>query len=163
MVGTITTASNNTVAAGSVISESPVAGTQVATASSVNLVISSGSAAVPKVVSVSVLFGSQSYNVTGFVARSVCHGNSRAFAWSFGAHHFGRPASLTGCRNWHHGTRYEYADVDDQPDPIGIFYRPFSGSGANALKDAGGQCAYPARDLLRRSKSCGAISTMMAL
>jgi uncharacterized repeat protein (TIGR01451 family) len=63
VVGTVTTASSSTVASGSVISESPVAGTLVTLGSAVNLVVSTGQA--PVVVSFSVLFGSQSYNVIG--------------------------------------------------------------------------------------------------
>ena len=52
-VGNVTMASSNTVAAGSVISQNPVAGTMVAPASNVDLVVSSGPAAqvtVPNVV-----------------------------------------------------------------------------------------------------------------
>ena len=63
MVGTVTTASSSTVASGKVISESPVAGTLATMGSAVNLVVSTGPA--PVVVSFSVLFGSQSYNVIG--------------------------------------------------------------------------------------------------
>jgi hypothetical protein len=44
VLGTVTTASSNTVAAGNVISESPVAGTQVNPGLAVNLVVSSGPA-----------------------------------------------------------------------------------------------------------------------
>ena len=44
-VGTVTTASSSTVAAGSVISESPVSGTQVALGSAVSLLVSTGSSA----------------------------------------------------------------------------------------------------------------------
>ena len=52
VLGTVTTASSSTVPAGSVISESPVAGTQVIAGSAVNLVVSSGpgQVAVPNVV-----------------------------------------------------------------------------------------------------------------
>jgi uncharacterized repeat protein (TIGR02543 family) len=52
VVGTVTTASSGTVAAGDVISESPVAGTTVAAGSGMNLVVSTGPAAllVPNVV-----------------------------------------------------------------------------------------------------------------
>src|SRR5207248_3392200 len=51
-VGAVTMQSSSTVAAGSVISESPPAGTKVASGSPVNLVVSSGPAqvAVPNVV-----------------------------------------------------------------------------------------------------------------
>src|SRR5207249_7034594 len=51
-VGTVTQQSSSTVAAGSVISESPTAGTRVASGSAVSLVVSSGPAqiAVPNVV-----------------------------------------------------------------------------------------------------------------
>src|SRR5205823_173905 len=45
VVGTVTTASSNTVPSGSVISENPVAGTQVNAGSAVNLVVSTGSGA----------------------------------------------------------------------------------------------------------------------
>ena len=52
VLGTVTTASSSTVPSGSVVSESPVAGTSVNTGSAVNLVVSSGPAqvAVPNVV-----------------------------------------------------------------------------------------------------------------
>ena len=46
VLGTVTTAASSTVAAGNVISESPVAGTQVSVGSAVNLVVSTGPAAV---------------------------------------------------------------------------------------------------------------------
>jgi uncharacterized repeat protein (TIGR03803 family) len=46
-VGTVTTASSGTVPSGSVISESPVAGTSVSLGSAVNLVISTGAGAIP--------------------------------------------------------------------------------------------------------------------
>ncbi len=46
VAGTVTTQSSSTVASGSVISESPVAGTSVSTGSAVNLVVSSGPAQV---------------------------------------------------------------------------------------------------------------------
>ena len=53
VVGTVTMASSGTVPAGDVISESPVAGTLVASGSAVNLVVSSGAGAgTPSVVSV---------------------------------------------------------------------------------------------------------------
>ena len=52
VVGTVTTASSSTVASGSVISESPAAGTQVNPGSAVSLVVSSGPST-PSVVSVS--------------------------------------------------------------------------------------------------------------
>jgi FG-GAP-like repeat/PASTA domain/Dockerin type I domain/Divergent InlB B-repeat domain/FG-GAP repeat len=65
VVRNITSASSTTVAAGSVISESPAAGTQVAPGSAVDLVVSTGPPVVPHVVSFSVLFGSQSYEVIG--------------------------------------------------------------------------------------------------
>jgi hypothetical protein len=47
VLGTVTNASSNTVPAGSVISESPVAGTQVNAGSAVNLVISTSPAGLP--------------------------------------------------------------------------------------------------------------------
>src|SRR5258708_39924229 len=52
VLGTVTTASSSTVPAGSVISESPTAGTQVNAGSAVNLVVSTGPAtvAVPNIV-----------------------------------------------------------------------------------------------------------------
>jgi beta-lactam-binding protein with PASTA domain len=62
VLGTVTTASSSTVPAGSVISESPIAGTQVSVGSAVNLVTSTG--VPPTVVSFNVLFGKQKYNVT---------------------------------------------------------------------------------------------------
>ncbi len=62
--GTVTTAFSSTVASGTVISQSPPAGTQVSPASVVNLVVSSGPAPGPAVNSLQVLFGNQSYDVT---------------------------------------------------------------------------------------------------
>jgi Beta-propeller repeat/PASTA domain/Dockerin type I domain len=62
VLGTVTNQSSNTVAAGRVISESPVAGTPVNQGSAVNLVVSTG--VPPTVLSFNVLFGSQSYNVS---------------------------------------------------------------------------------------------------
>jgi len=50
VVGTVTTASSSTVPSGSVISESPVAGTQVNLGSAVNLVVSSGPALKPQTI-----------------------------------------------------------------------------------------------------------------
>jgi hypothetical protein len=66
VLGAVTSESSATVPAGSVIRESPVAGTLVSPGSAVSVVISSGGA--PTVVSFNVLFGpegsTQSYNVT---------------------------------------------------------------------------------------------------
>jgi hypothetical protein len=66
VLGTVTSQSSGTVAAGNVISESPIAGTQVNSGSAVNLAVSSG--VTPGVVAYKVLFGpaltTQSYNVT---------------------------------------------------------------------------------------------------
>ena len=65
VLGTVTTASSTTVPSGSVISETPTAGTQVSLGAAVNLTISSGPDQAPTVVSFNVLFGSQSYNLIG--------------------------------------------------------------------------------------------------
>jgi hypothetical protein len=58
VVGTVTTAPSTTVPSGSVISESPAAGTSVVAGSAVNLVVSSGSAGPPTIVSLSPTSGS---------------------------------------------------------------------------------------------------------
>ena len=54
-VGTVTTQSSSTVSSGNVISESPMAGTSVASGSAVNLVVSSGSVSYPVYVAVTGL------------------------------------------------------------------------------------------------------------
>ena len=66
-IGTVTTASSSTVAAGSVISTSPTAATQVNPGSAVNLVVSTGPAAIPPtVVAYNVICGTGCvYNMIG--------------------------------------------------------------------------------------------------
>jgi hypothetical protein len=137
VLGTVTTASSNTVPAGNVISESPVAGTMVNTGSAVNLVVSSGAA--PTVVSFNVLFGSQSYNVTtstrtrlpwniaGFqvvFSKPIVSGSAASLG---GATVTGFTGLGTNILTWSIN-----AVANANLDIV------LSGSGANALKDAAG-------------------------
>ena len=72
--GTVTTASSNLVAAGSVISENPVAGIQVSAGSSVSLVISTGGASqvrVPNVVNQTLAGAGNSIQAAGLVVGTV--------------------------------------------------------------------------------------------
>ena len=73
VVGTVTTASSSTVPSGSVISESPVAGTQVTVGSAVNLVISSGIAQsmVPDVVGQTQATATSSFQAVSLVVGTV--------------------------------------------------------------------------------------------
>ena len=138
-VGNITTASSSTVAAGNVISETPVPGTQVATASAVNLAISTGAAAVPKVVAFSVLFGSQSYNVTGSARNRLpwqITGIRVVFSEPIAS---GSAGSLTGATvTGVTGLGTNTLTWTITPTSIGAFTLQLSGSGTNALKDAAG-------------------------
>jgi hypothetical protein len=138
-VGNVTTASSSTVAAGSVISETPTAGTQVATASSVNLVVSSGPAAVPKVVSFAVLFGGQSYSVTGSPRNRLpwqITGVRVVFSEPIVS---GSAASLSGATvTAMTGLGTNTLTWTISPISAGIAAIQLSGSGATALKDAAG-------------------------
>ena len=139
VVGNVTTASSSTVAAGNVISETPAAGTQVATASAVNLVISSGAAAVPKVVSFAVLFGGQSFNVTTSARNRLpwqITGIRVVFSEPMAS---GSAASLTGATvTGMTGLGTNTLTWTISPISIGAVAIQLSGSGANALKDAAG-------------------------
>src|SRR5208282_1116105 len=78
VVGTVTTASSGTVPSGSVISESPVAATQVNTGSAVNLVVSSGPAqvAVPNVVGLTQAVATTAITGAGLVVGTVTKASS---------------------------------------------------------------------------------------
>ena len=82
VLGTVTTASSNTVAAGSVISESPAAGTSVAPGSAVNLVVSSGPApvAVPNVVGLTQAAATTAITNAGLVLGTVTTASSNTVA-----------------------------------------------------------------------------------
>jgi beta-lactam-binding protein with PASTA domain len=82
VVGTVTTASSTTVPAGSVISQSPVAGTSVTLGSAVDLVVSSGVPliAVPNVVGLTQTSASSAITSTGLVVGSVTQVCSRTVA-----------------------------------------------------------------------------------
>ena len=75
VVGTITTVSSNTIAAGSVVSENPVAGTQVNIGSAVNLVISGS-----QPLSATPLSGSAGRQLFTFVMRDASGANSIQYA-----------------------------------------------------------------------------------
>jgi PASTA domain len=64
VLGTVTTASSSTVPAGSVISESPIAGTQVNAGSAVNLVVSMASPTIAKAFSPTSIASGGSSTVT---------------------------------------------------------------------------------------------------
>ena len=82
VVGTVTAAASSTVAAGSVISESPAAGTQVNTGTSVNLVVSSGAVqvAVPNVVGQTQAAATSSIQSAGLVVGNVTTASSSTVA-----------------------------------------------------------------------------------
>ena len=95
VVGTVTTAPSGTVAAGSVISESPVAGTPVAAGSAVNLVVSTGPAPAGLSVDVAVSadgLGAQTAAVTTTGANRLLV----AFAASDGAATGGQTVTISG-------------------------------------------------------------------
>jgi beta-lactam-binding protein with PASTA domain len=81
-VGSVTMATSATVASGSVISESPVAGTNVAKGSAVNLVVSSGAAqvAVPNVVGTTQAAASTAITGAGLTVGSVTMATSATVA-----------------------------------------------------------------------------------
>jgi hypothetical protein len=139
VVGNTTFQSSTTVAAGSVISESPAAGTQVAPQSAVNLVVSTGPPVVPHVVSFSVLFGSQSYNVTTSTRKQL--------PWQISGIRvvFSEPIASGGATSLVGTTVTGFSGLGTNtltwtitPIPIGTVPILLSGSGANALKDAAG-------------------------
>jgi beta-lactam-binding protein with PASTA domain/alpha-tubulin suppressor-like RCC1 family protein len=82
VVGTVTTQSSATVAAGLVISESPVAGTSVTSGSAVNLVVSSGAAkvAVPNVVGATQAAATSAITGAGLVVGTVTTQSSATVA-----------------------------------------------------------------------------------
>jgi uncharacterized repeat protein (TIGR02543 family) len=138
-VGTITSSPSSTVAAGLVISESPIAGTAVAPGSPVNLVISTGPAPVPTVVSFSVLFGGQSYNVIGSPRVRLpwqITGIRVVFSEPITS---GGTASLSGAApTGVSGLGTNTLTWTITPIPLGNVPVVLAGSGPNALKDAGG-------------------------
>jgi len=73
VVGSVSTSSSNTVAAGDVISQNPGAGTQVSEGSSVDLVVSSGPdlVTVPNVVGLSYSTATNAINAAGLSVGSV--------------------------------------------------------------------------------------------
>ncbi|HMF97418.1 MAG TPA: PASTA domain-containing protein, partial [Vicinamibacterales bacterium] len=81
-VGTITTASSTTIPSGSVISENPTAGTQIATGSAVALVVSSGppQATVPNVVGLTQAAASAAITNAGLVVGVVTNATSTTVA-----------------------------------------------------------------------------------
>ncbi|NDQ58861.1 MAG: PASTA domain-containing protein, partial [Acidipila sp.] len=137
ILGTVTTASSNTVPAGNVISESPVSGTLVNRGSSVSLVVSSGAA--PTVVSFKVLFGGQSYNVTGSTRTRLpwqITGIQVVFSKPITT---GGVASLSGVIvTGFGGLGTTTLNWSINPVPQGNLAVALSGSGPNALKDAAG-------------------------
>jgi len=82
VVGTVTTASSNSVAAGDVISQSPTAGTIVAACSAVNLVVSLGAALIPTpdVVGLSQAAAESAIVTAGLVVGTVTTANSNSVA-----------------------------------------------------------------------------------
>jgi beta-lactam-binding protein with PASTA domain len=140
VVGTVTTASSGTVPSGRVITESPVAGTLVNTGSAVNLVVSSGPAPTgPAVVSYSVLFGGQSYNVLGSTRNRLpwrVTGVRVVFSEPITG---GNINSLTGVApTGFSGLGTNTLTWTINPLSIGSFPTALAGSGANALTDSNG-------------------------
>ncbi|HTS11528.1 MAG TPA: FG-GAP-like repeat-containing protein [Candidatus Limnocylindrales bacterium] len=139
VVGNVTHSSSNTVPSGDVISQNPLAGTQAGSGSAVDLVISTGPPVVPHVVSFSVLFGAQSYNVTG---------SSRVhLPWQITGIRvvFSEPiaaasvSSLTGAApTGLSGVGTNTLTWGITPISIGNVSIGLAGSGANAIKDAAG-------------------------
>ena len=139
VLGTLTTASSNTVPAGNVISESPLAGTMVNSGSAVNLVISTGPAQVPTVLSFNVLFGTQSFNVTT--------SSRKRLPWQIVGVRvvFSEPIT-TGTASSFSGfavTSFSGLGTDTLTwsiDPVvkGTLNAALAGAGPDALKDAGG-------------------------
>jgi beta-lactam-binding protein with PASTA domain len=82
VLGTVSQASSNTVAAGNVISESPVAGTSVNTGSSVNIVVSTGPAQVqvPNVVGLTQAAATTAITNAGLVLGTVTQASSNTVA-----------------------------------------------------------------------------------
>jgi len=143
VVGTVTPTSSGTVPAGNVISENPVAGSQVVIGSAVNLVVSSGPAPAPIVLSFNVLFGAQSYNVTT--------GTRNRLPWEIvgvrvvfsEAITTGSAASLSGLAvTGFSGLGTNTLTWSISPVALGSLNAALSGTGANALTDAGGNGLY---------------------
>lgn len=139
VVGNVTNSLSTTVPAGDVISQSPAAGTQVASGSAVDLVISTGPPVAPHVVSFSVLFGAQSFNVTGSARVHLpwqITGIRVVFSEPIVA---GGVLSLTGAApSGFSGLGTNTLTWSISPISIGSVSLGLSGSGANALKDAAG-------------------------
>jgi len=139
VLGTVTTASSNAVPAGNVISESPVAGTMVSSGSAVNLVVSSGSPVVPNVVSFSVQFGSQAYNVSTSTRIHLpweINGVRVVFSEPITNGSVASIAGVTGTGFSGLGTNTLTWSIN--PVPLGNLAVVLSGSGINALTDAAG-------------------------
>jgi len=140
-VGLVTTSTSNVVLAGNVITESPVAGTAVLVGSTVNLVISTGPPVIvaPAVVSVSVLFGNQSYNVTTSTRHHLpwaITGIQVVFSEPIAS---GGAASLSGASvTGFSGLGTNTLTWTISPIPLGNPVIGLSGSGANALADGAG-------------------------
>jgi hypothetical protein len=143
VVGTVTTAPSSTVPAGSVISESPAAGTQVNVGSAVNLVVLSGPAQVPTVLSFQVLFGNQSYNMTTSTRKFLpwqIIGIRAVFSKAIAT---GSAASLSGVAvTGFTGLGTNTVTWSISPVSQGSLNAALAGSGPNALKDAGGNGLY---------------------
>jgi hypothetical protein len=95
VVGTVTNASSGTVASGSVISESPTAGTQVTTGSSVNLVVSTGPAQVAVLIASSP--SGLTFNVSGTGCSPGPYTTGQTLQWTQGSScqvSFSSPVSL---------------------------------------------------------------------
>lgn len=139
VVGNVTNSSSATVPAGDVISQSPAAGTQVASGSPVDLVISTGPPVVPHVVSFSVLFGAESFNVSSSARVHLpwqVTGIRVVFSEPIAA---GGVLSLTGAApSGFSGLGTNTLTWSITPISIGTVSVVLSGSGTNALKDAAG-------------------------
>ena len=86
IVGTVTNSTSATVPAGSVISQNPIAGTQVATGSAVNLVVSTGPppVAVPNVVNLTQAAATSAITGAGLIVGTVTNSVERDGARGFG-------------------------------------------------------------------------------
>ena len=96
VVGAVTTASSATIPAGSVISQNPVGGTQVASGSSVALVVSSGPATVALTVDVNVSVDGKGTVVTPAFSTAAAGELLVAFASSDGPTSGGQTTTITG-------------------------------------------------------------------
>jgi uncharacterized repeat protein (TIGR02543 family) len=140
VVGNISSAASNTVATGSVISQSPVGGTQVNSGSPVNLVISTGSGAPPpSVTSVTVLFGTQSFTL-GSSPRVHLPWQITGIRVAFSAPiASGNAASLTGATATQlQGLGTNTLTWTINPISLGNVAMVLAGSGGNSLLDGNG-------------------------